>query len=244
MYNIFNQFSSLFSEPFLNVALNVESLPFLFALLLGIVGAIAPCQITGNVSAMMLYGNRSFQKEIVWKDASAFLLGKMVAFSILGLLVWLLGKEIENELTLFFPWLRKFMGPLLVLFGLYMVGLIKWNWTFSFFKLPDKFKVKGSFGSFFLGLSFSFAFCPTMFILFFVFLMPVVLATPYGVILPSLFAIGTTLPLIILILLIWYLGLSGVLLKKSRKMGLFIQKLVGDLMILLGILDTLTYWLY
>jgi cytochrome c-type biogenesis protein len=244
MYNVFNQFSSLFSESFLNVALNVESLPLLFALLLGIVGAIAPCQITGNVSAMMLYGNRSFQKEIIWKDASVYLLGKMIAFSILGLLVWLFGKEIENELTPFFPWLRKFMGPLLVFFGLYMVGLFKWNWTFSLFNLRDKFKVKGSFSSFLLGLSFSLAFCPTMFILFFVFLMPVVLSTSYGVILPSLFAIGTTIPLLILIFLIWYLGLSGVLLKKSRKIGLFIQKLAGSIMILLGILDILMYWLY
>jgi hypothetical protein len=80
---------------FLNVALRLDAIPLLFALLLGIVGALAPCQITGNVSAMMVYGNRSVQKPIVWKEAVAFLLGKVVAFSFLGFIVWLLGNAIS-----------------------------------------------------------------------------------------------------------------------------------------------------
>jgi cytochrome c-type biogenesis protein len=244
MYNLFNQFSSFFSEPFFNVALRLETIPLLFALLLGIVGALAPCQITGNVSAMMVYGNRSVQKAIVWKEAVAFLLGKVVAFSLLGLIVWLLGKEVEHELTTYFPWLRKFIGPLLIFIGLYMVGQFKLNWILSFFKLPNKYKGNKPIGSFLLGLSFSLAFCPTMFILYFVFLMPVVITTPYGVVLPGVFALGTTLPLIILFFLIWFLGASGVLIKKGRKIGLIVQKTTGGFIILIGILDTLTYWQY
>jgi threonine/homoserine/homoserine lactone efflux protein len=93
-----------------------------------------------------------------------------------------------------------------------------------------------------LGFSFSLAFCPTMFVLFFITLMPIVLSSPYGFILPSIFALGTAIPLLIVIAIIWYLGGSGVVMKKGRKFGAVIQRVAGVLILLLGIFDTLTYW--
>lgn len=98
MYNLMSQFSSFVSKPFFIIANNLESWPIIFALLLGIVGALAPCQLTGNVSALTLYGNRSFQKKIVWKDVIFFTLGKIAALSLLGALVWILGREIQENL--------------------------------------------------------------------------------------------------------------------------------------------------
>ena len=242
MYNLMSQFSSFVSKPFFIIANNLESLPIIFALLLGIVGALAPCQLTGNISALTLYGNRSFQQKIVWKDVLFFTLGKVAAFSLLGFLVWILGREIQDELIHYFPWIRKIMGPLLIIVGIYMLGLIKLTGTINLFKSSKDYKQETPFGSFMLGFSFSLAFCPTMFILFFVTLMPIVLSSTYGFILPSIFAFGTALPLIVFILIIWYLGGGGVLMKKGRKFGMFIQKTSGIFMILLGIFDTITYW--
>ncbi|WML40533.1 sulfite exporter TauE/SafE family protein [Neobacillus sp. OS1-2] len=242
MYNLFSQISSVLSQPFLNMTNSLEAWPIIFALILGLVGALAPCQLTGNISAITLYGNSSIQKRIVWKDVFSFTLGKIVAFSLLGGLVWLLGKGIEQNLILYFPWLRKIMGPILIIVGLYMLGFIKLRGTITLFKQSTKYKRENQFGSFMLGFSFSLAFCPTMFILFFVTLMPVVLSSPYGFILPSIFALGTALPLLFVILIIWYLGGGGVLMKKGRKFGTSIQRLAGVLMLLLGIFDTLTYW--
>ena len=60
---------------------------FIFVLL-GIVGTLAPCQLTGNISAITLYSNQSLQKEHVWKHILLFILGKIMAFTTLGLLVW------------------------------------------------------------------------------------------------------------------------------------------------------------
>src|SRR3954466_6652313 len=122
MYSLLSQISSVLSKPFISMANSLESWPIVFALILGLVGALAPCQLTGNISAVTLYGNRSFQKKIAWKDVIYFTLGKIVAFSILGIFVWLLGKEIEQNITLYFPWLRKIMGPLLIIVGLFMLG--------------------------------------------------------------------------------------------------------------------------
>lgn len=242
MYSLLSQISAVLSKPFFIMANTLESTPIIFAFILGLVGALAPCQLTGNISAITLYGNRSIQNKIAWKDVIFFTLGKVVAFSLLGVLVWLLGREIEQNLTLFFPWLRKIIGPLLILVGLFMLGVINFRKTFNLFKGRKKYQHVNPFGSFMLGLSFSLAFCPTMFILFFVTLMPVVLTSSYGFILPSMFAIGTAIPLLIFIFIIWYLGGSGVIMKKGRKIGKVIQIIAGVLLLLLGIFDTLTYW--
>jgi cytochrome c-type biogenesis protein len=242
MYSLLSQISGLLSKPFFIMAKDLESWPIFFALLLGLVGALAPCQLTGNISAVTLYGNRSIQNKIAWKDVFNFTLGKVAAFSLLGVLVWMLGKGIEHNLTVYFPWLRKIMGPILIMVGLFMIGLIKIKGTFNLFKSSKKYSHANPFGSFMLGLSFSLAFCPTMFILFFITLMPVVLSSPYGFILPPVFALGTAIPLLIVIFIIWYLGGSGVVMKKGRKFGMMIQRTAGLLMLVLGILDTLTYW--
>ncbi|MDR4945983.1 urease accessory protein UreH domain-containing protein [Neobacillus cucumis] len=242
MYTLLSQISSVLSKPFFTMANSLESWPIIFALILGLVGALAPCQLTGNISAVTLYGNRSIQKKIAWKDVTYFTLGKIAAFSLLGILVWLLGKGFEQNLPIYFPWLRKMMGPLLVFVGLFMLGLFKLTGTINLLKLLKEYKHENPFASFMLGLSFSLAFCPTMFILFFVTLMPVVLSSSYGFILPPIFALGTAIPLLIVISIIWYLGGSGVVMKKGRKFGMVIQKIAGALMLLLGIFDTITYW--
>ncbi|WHY84614.1 sulfite exporter TauE/SafE family protein [Neobacillus novalis] len=242
MYSLMSQFSSFISKPFFELANSLESWPILFAFILGLVGALAPCQLTGNISAVTLYGNSSIQKKIMWKDVFNFTLGKVAAFSILGCLVWLLGKGFEQNLILYFPWIRKLMGPLLILVGIYLLGFIKLTGTFNLFKGSKEYKHGHSLGSFMLGFSFSLAFCPTMFILFFVTLMPLVLSSSYGVILPSIFAVGTALPLLIVISLIWYLGGSGALMKKGRRVGTIIQQIAGAVILLLGIFDTITYW--
>ncbi|WP_249712858.1 sulfite exporter TauE/SafE family protein, partial [Bacillus cereus] len=64
-------------------------------------------------------------------------------------------------------------------------------------KLPPIVK-EGNLGAFLMGASFSIAFCPTMFVLFCVWLMPIVASTSYGFILPSIFGVATAVPLIIM----------------------------------------------
>lgn len=225
-------------SPLMDVANATKSIPLLFAFLLGIVGTLAPCQLTGNISAITLYGNQSLQKGHAWKHILLFILGKIIAFTTLGLLVWFLGKEIQQILTLYFPWLRKIIGPLLILMGLMLAGIIKGR---SFFSI--KFiRKQNEVGSFLLGFFFSLAFCPTMFVLFFGTLIPLSFSYNYGYLFPTFFSIGTALPIVILLFIISYLGLNGALLKKSRKIGKYIQLIAGVLLILVGIYDISLYW--
>ncbi|MFK4412375.1 MULTISPECIES: sulfite exporter TauE/SafE family protein [Bacillus] len=238
MFSTISEWSYQLMSPLMDVANATKSIPLLFAFLLGIVGTLSPCQLTGNISAITLYGNQSLQKGHAWKHILLFILGKIIAFTTLGLFVWFLGKEIQQILTLYFPWLRKIIGPLLILMGLMLVGIIKGR---NFF--PIKFiRKQNEVGSFLLGFFFSLAFCPTMFVLFFGTLIPLSFSYNYGYLFPTFFSIGTALPIVVLMFIIFYLGLNGALLKKSRKIGEIIQLITGVLLILIGLYDTTLYW--
>lgn len=245
MYQFFSEISNLISRPLINIGLQTMSIPVLSAFILGIVGAVAPCQFTGNLGAITVYGNQSLQRSVAWQGVFFFILGKIAVFSGFGLLIWFVGNEVKETLMLYFPWIRKVVGPILIIIGLFMLGFITFSKAISFSIFPEKFKAKGNLGAFLMGASFTLGFCPTMFTLFFVTLMPMATAVPYGAILPVFFAIGTSLPVLLAIFFIWYFELGGKFVKKSgRKIGAVVQKIAGGLLLVLGILDTITYWGY
>lgn len=242
MYQLFTEISNFLSGPFFTLVNQSEQIPLLASFLLGLVGALAPCQLTGNLGAITYYGNRSLQTKSQWIEIAFFILGKILVFTLLGLAVWMVGQSFQQILPGFFSWFRKLMGPLFILIGLSLIGVFAFNWINRFTSVLPQWTGSGKTGSFLMGVSFSIAFCPTMFSLFFFTLMPIVLNTSYGAILPSVFAIGTSIPLIIFAAIISYIGLNGSLMKKGRKLGSVVQKLAGYTLIIVGIFDTVTYW--
>lgn len=242
MYQVLSDISRLLSQPFYSMIYDSNQIPLIAAFVLGLIGALAPCQLTGNLSAITFYGNRSLQSNKQWIEVMYFILGKLFVFSILGLFVWIIGQEFQQFITMFFSWFRKFIGPFILLLGLFLFGWIRLSWINKISANIPQYTKKGKLGSFFMGVTFSIAFCPTMFVLFFVTLMPLVLQSSYGVILPAVFGIGTSIPLIGFLLIIWFLGIDGSLLKRSRRFGKTVQKTAGVILIIIGLLDTITYW--
>lgn len=242
MYEFFSTISNFFSQPLINIGLSTKDIPILSAFILGLVGALAPCQFTGNLGAITLYGSRSMQNNSAWKEVMFFTLGKIAVFSGFGLLVGIFGSEIKTSLTVYFPWIRKIIGPMFIMIGLVLLGFFKFSKTISLGNFFDRFQKEGRLRAFFMGVSFSLGFCPTMFVLFFVTLMPIAISVNYGVIMPPIFAIGTSLPLIIAVLLIWYLGLEGKLMRNGRRLGAIVQKIAGIIMLVIGVFDSITYW--
>lgn len=242
MYSLMSRFSQTISEPVTVFLHSFEHSPIIVALLLGLIGAVAPCQLTGNMSAITFYGNRTVQIKNNWGEIVAFIAGKVVVFSLIGLLAWIFGQSFETKMTEYFPLFRKVIGPLLIGTGLVLLGIFKFTFINRLtMHIPMVLK-EGKSGSFMLGASFSLAFCPTMFVLFFVWLMPTVVSTSYGFLLPAVFGIATSIPLILLFGLIWFFDAKRFVMKKSIKMGRIIQKTAGVILIIIGIFDTITYW--
>lgn len=237
-----SKISQIITEPVTILINSFEQYPLVVALLLGLIGAVAPCQLTGNMSAITLYGNRTIQMKNDMGEIVAFILGKVVVFSSLGLFVWFFGESFEQSLIEYFPLFRKVIGPLIIITGLVLLGILKLGFLQKItMHIPMRLR-NGKLGSFMLGASFSLAFCPTMFVLFFVWLMPLVVTTSYGLVLPVVFGLATSLPLIVLFLLIWFFDAKRLIMKKSMKAGRIVQSLAGVILIIIGIADTITYW--
>lgn len=242
MYEWMSAVSQLVTEPVTVMLESFRQNPLMSAFLLGIIGAAAPCQLTGNMSAITLYGNRTIQLKENAGEITAFIAGKIIVFSALGFFVWLFGESFESSITAYFPIFRKVIGPLIILTGLVLLGVLQLKFLR---KLPDFIPARareGKTGSFLLGAGFSLAFCPTMFVLFFVWLMPLVLSAPYGFVLPAVFGAATSLPLLLLFLLIWLFDAKRLVMKRSMKTGEIIQRIAGVILVVIGIADTITYW--
>lgn len=221
-------------------------MPLVGALLLGIVGALAPCQISGNLGTLSYTLNRMGKGESWYGQIMSFFLGKTLVYFLLGFLIIWIGKELEETTIPIFQVTRKIMGPLFLLSGLYFVGLYKIKGIFTERLLKyERFigNMKGNKRWFLLGSLLSLAFCPTMFLLFFGLLMPLVMnTTGYGFTLPFVFSIGTFMPVLFFLGLAYGLGWDKSLIKNSKKIGKWIQTLAGVLLILLGINDIILYW--
>jgi hypothetical protein len=245
MYGWFSQLSAFFSEP-ITALVYSSRISLIAALLLGLLGSLAPCQISANLGAITYFGQRHLQKKLSWSEIPLYLAGKIIVYSSLCGLVWLFGQSISNEAIPFFAAARKWMGPLFLVMGLFMLGVIRLpgNVGFRLSQRIDSFskKVGGSLGAFLFGVAFSIAFCPTMFWLFFGLFMPMVGKSPYGIVLPSVFAIGTAIPLLFFIGVYVGVGLDRVLVRKAKIWGLWVQRVAGAVFLLIGVNDTITYF--
>ena len=95
-----------------------------------------------------------------------------------------------------------------------------------------------------LGVAFAFTFCPTLFWLFFGLTIPLALASPGGVVLPGVFAIGTTLPLLgFAVLLTAGIVNLRALIHRARSFDAWAQRVVGILFVIIGINEVILYWL-
>lgn len=242
MYSLMSQISQTISNPLTEFLHSYNHAPIIFAFILGLIGSVAPCQLTGNVSAITYYGNRTIQKKNIFGEIALFIFGKIAVFSVIGFFAWIFGQSFETKMTEYFPVFRQAIGPLMIITGLVLIGILKLRLLNRLTSHIPIFFKEGKLGSFMLGASFSIAFCPTMFVLFFVWLMPTVSSTSYGFILPAFFGTSTAIPLILIFLLIWFFDAKRLIMRISMKTGGIIQKIAGAFLLIIGLLDTITYW--
>jgi cytochrome c biogenesis protein CcdA len=172
--------------------------PLLAAFALGLLTAISPCPLATNITATAYIAKTITSKAKVLLSGLLYTLGRMLSYTALGSLIYF-GASKFHVAKLFQGNGEKFIGPVMILIGLIMLGAIQPRFLSNLDitgRLSEKFKDKGLLGSFLLGVIFALAFCPYSGALFFAMLIPMTLSASAGLGLPVVFSIGTGLPVI------------------------------------------------
>ena len=194
-YLLLSQLSGAFAVPVSNLADRLE-LPLLTVVLFGVVGAVSPCQLTTNLSAMAYVSSRLGEGRPL-REALAYISGKVLVYMTVGGAVILLGLQLQSAAVPVVIAARKALGPLMIVIGLGLLRVLRLHGSVGrsvSARLQARLPRKGAWGAFLLGVSFSFTFCPTLFWLFFGLMIPLALRSTAGLVFPGLFAVGTTPP--------------------------------------------------
>ncbi len=243
-YLLLSYASVTFGAPVKETA-DAINLPLLSVFLFGLVGALSPCQLTTNLSAMA-YVSRKADEGKALQRALAYTFGKALVYTVIGGLVIFLGLKLDQALIPVVVAARKALGPFMILVGLGLLGLIRLRASvgqrFSSW-LHSRLPLDGRTGAFSLGMVLSTTFCPTLFWLFFGLMIPLALSSAVGWTFPGLFALGTAFPVLAFsALLTSGTDFSERFMERLKRSQRGINQASGVIFILAGANDTLIYW--
>jgi cytochrome c biogenesis protein CcdA len=206
--------------------------------------AISPCPLATNITAIAYISKRLDNKKRTLLTGVSYTLGRMFTYvTIASLIVWS-GLNIQFISLGLQKYGERLLGPLLVVIGIIMLDIIKIKLFKGNSRLEDikeKLSKKGLAGSFVLGVLFALAFCPFSAVLFFGMLIPLAINTGDGLIIPSVFAIATGLPVIFFsLILVYSLSKLGKIMNKVQTFERWVRTCVSIIFIIIGIFYTLS----
>lgn len=223
------------------------NVPVISAFLIGLLGATAPCQLSTNLGAIGFLANKGLDIRKLVKNTFWYTSGKILVFLFYGLLIITFKINFQQKFIFVFSFARKVTGPFVIVVGLSLLGIVK-SKLFLGKSLMDNFdtyssKLKVFNPAFIMGIFFSFAFCPTLFWLFVGLIVPLSLKSSIGLIYPVIFAFGTLVTMVIILLI---LGLrkkrNENTIRLFRKIERVVRTIGGILIILFGVIDTIIYF--
>lgn len=292
-YAWLSSLNAALAEPIRTLSAGL-GIPILSAFLFGVLGTTAPCQLSTNFGALAFLTRQPADRGATLRATLAYIAAKMLVYTIVGVVVLTAGQQLSTAFVPYIEWARKIIGPLMIVLGLAVLGVIRLRWQvgqrlatrlerqaavglgagervpLSLRLVPRRtFAPAGAFAgagvtssggapletanagpaapgvrsSFLLGLAFSCAFCPTLFLLFFGVTMTLAARTAEGVALPAVFALGTALPLALFVgLALVSANAAQQFLRGVRRANRPLRWVGGALLIALGLHDTFIYW--
>ena len=213
-----------------------NEIPLLTALALGLLTAIAPCPLATNITATAFIAKTINNRKKVLFSGLLYTLGRMFSYTAIGAIIYF-GANTFQIAKLFQGNGEKYIGFVLVILGLIMLDIIKFNFIKGgnwIDQLSDQFKTKGLLGAFLLGALFALAFCPYSGALFFGMLVPMTLKS--GLAMPVAFSVGTGLPVILFAFVIAFsMEKLGIYFKAITKIEKIMRIVAGVTFIVTGL---------
>jgi len=222
---------------FLTNLLENSTMPWLSALLLGLMTAISPCPLATNITAVGFISKDVENRNRVFVNGLLYTLGRAISYTAIALIIYF-GADQFKFSGFFQRYGEKILGPLLILIGLFMLDIIKVKFP-GMNGLTSKMENKSKWGYFdatLLGMVFALAFCPYSGVLFFGMLIPLTISSASGLYLPVVFALATGIPVIIFSWILAYsVGSIGRAYLKLKNFETWFRRVVALLFILVGI---------
>lgn len=214
------------------------------ALVLGLMTAISPCPMATNITAIGFISKDVSNRQRVFTSGIIYTLGRVFSYTTLAFILFLGANKLKFSL-LFQQYGEKILGPLLILIGLVMLGILKINFP-GFSKLVKRFEEKQThsfWDVFLIGVIFALAFCPYSGVLYFGMLIPMTISSASGLFLPPIFAVATALPVILFAWLIAFaISKVGSVYDKLKDFELWFRRIVALTFIGVGSYYTIIIW--
>ncbi|MFA5431556.1 MAG: aromatic aminobenezylarsenical efflux permease ArsG family transporter [Candidatus Paceibacterota bacterium] len=172
---------------------------FITAILMGILINIDVCPLMANLAAIVYVSKNSKEKKSIFIHGLFYFFGRILSYTLLALLIYF-GLS-TFHLSLLTQYGERIAGIVMTISGIVMFLLANKedsdNQEDNNKEIKNNALSKGYFGSFSLGVILSLAFCPHSAALFFGILIPLTIKSISGLLLPPIFALGASLPIII-----------------------------------------------
>lgn len=217
---------------------------FFSAMWLGILTAISPCPLATNIAAISFIGRKAGQKNHVIASGLLYSAGRTIAYVLLGFVIaaGMLGSA--NASRFLQEYMNEALGPVLIALGLVLLGRVGSGASLHIGaeKLQEKAKNGGLLWAAPIGFLFALSFCPVSAGLFFGGLLPLALKHQSSIMLPMVYGIGTSLPVVIFAFLMAFGSVYvGKAFNRLTHIEIWIRRLTGTAFILAGIYYCLTH---
>lgn len=188
----------------------------------GVLTSISPCPLATNITAISFLGKELIEPRHVFWAGLQYTTGRIVAYFSISSIVSLGLLSIPDVSQFLQKSINQIIGPLMVLVGFILLGVIRLpssNFGLKFLEKVQKM-AKGSraWGAGLLGFAFALAFCPISAGLFFGGIIPLSVKYHSYFLIPLLYGVGTAIPVVVFAIII---ALGG------RKLGLAFNKLTA-----------------
>lgn len=224
----------------LHSLLENSTTPVFTAFLLGLLTAISPCPLATNIAAIGFIGKNIEDRKRIFLEGILYTLGRVLSYTLLGVVLIMILKEGSSMFGIqktIGEWGEMILGPAIVIIGLIMLLGNRLNLPkFRFNGNAEGLAGKGGWGSLLIGILFALAFCPTSGIFYFGMLIPMSATATAGYLLPVIFAVATSIPVIAVA---WILAFSvnqiGSFYGKMKTIQRWFNIIVSIVFIIIGI---------
>ncbi len=222
---------------FLTNLLENSSMPWLTAILLGLMTSISPCPLATNITAIGFISKDIDNRNRVFLNGLFYTLGRVITYTSIALVIYL-GVDQFRFSGFFQRYGEKIIGPLLIIIGVLMLDVVRVKFP-GLNRLTSGMEERKNWrfiDAMLLGIVFALAFCPYSGVLYFGMLIPMTVASSSGLYLPLFFAIATGIPVILFAWLLAYTvsGIGGVY-KMIKIFEIWFRRFIAVLFIMVGI---------